>query len=67
MTNESFLKTLSKYPTFLAGALLGVFFSTFAWLKPLFRTRLGAVLGVLASIGAVAFLVLTVRAMLQLR
>ncbi len=66
MANENFLKTVSKYPTFLAGVLLGIFFSAFGWIKPLFRTPVSATLAVLGLLGLIAFMVFTVRSMLQL-
>ncbi|BAC91972.1 MAG: DUF751 family protein [Aphanocapsa lilacina HA4352-LM1] len=66
MANQDFLKTIAKYPTFLAGALLGIFFAAFGWAKPLFRKRLSGALAILFLVGFVAFVVLTVRAMLML-
>lgn len=67
MADQDFLKTIAKYPTFLAGALLGVFFSAFGWTKPLFRHWFSGTLATAAFVGFLAFLVLTLRAMLQLR
>jgi hypothetical protein len=67
MANQDFLKTIAKYPTFLAGALLGVFFAAFSWSRPLFRNWIGATLSTAALVGLLAFMVLTLRAMLQLR
>lgn len=66
MANQDFFKTVAKYPTFLAGALLGVFFSAFGWLRLLFRNRWSGTLTVVGLLGLVAFVVFTVRAMLML-
>jgi len=66
MANQDFLKTIAKYPTFLAGALLGIFFSAFNWTRPLFRNPVTGALTVVALVGLIAFVVLTLRAMLEL-
>lgn len=66
MENQSFIKTVSKYPAFLASISLGVFLAVFGWIRPMLKTRTRVGLFVAVLVGAVMFVALTVRAMLQL-
>jgi Protein of unknown function (DUF751) len=58
--------TVSKYPRFLVGVMLGVIFNVFAPLTPLFKRPITAIAltGVLGA--AFALLIFTLRAMLDL-
>ena len=60
------LSTVSKYPRFLISVTLGIFLNVFAPLIPLFKRPITAIAltGVFGA--AIAFFVLTLRAMLDL-
>jgi hypothetical protein len=58
--------TLSKYPRFLIGVILGVLLNVFAPLTPLLRRPVSAIALVGAVVGAFAVLAFTLRAMLGL-
>lgn len=61
-----FLSTISKYPRFLVSVTLGILLNVFAPLIPLFKQPITAIAltGVFGA--AIAFLILTLRAMLDL-
>ncbi|WP_287128790.1 DUF751 domain-containing protein [Candidatus Cyanaurora vandensis] len=61
-----FIKSISKWPVFLAGSFLNNVMGTFGWVAPLWRNPVTAFLLVLALIGSIIGLVLTLRAMLSL-
>ncbi|EKQ67770.1 Protein of unknown function (DUF751) [Leptolyngbyaceae cyanobacterium JSC-12] len=64
---QNFWNTISKYPIFLAGALLSVFLSAFKPLLPFFKHPVSAIALIGAFIGGFAFLAFTLRAMLGLQ
>jgi uncharacterized membrane protein YvlD (DUF360 family) len=64
---QSFWNTISKYPIFLAGALLSVFLGAIKPLLPLFKNPVTAIALSGLFIGGFAFLTFTLRAMLGLQ
>ncbi len=58
--------TVSKYPRFLVGVMLGVLLNVFAPLVPLFKRPITAIALTGMFAAAAAFLVFTLRAMLDL-
>jgi hypothetical protein len=63
---QSFWNTVSKYPVFLAGVILGVLLNAVKPLGSLFRNPVTAVALVGMAVGGLAFVGLTLRAMLGL-
>jgi len=59
-------KTISKYPSFLVGIMLGVILNALAPLAPLLKRPVTAIAVVGVFVGALAFLSFTLRAMLGL-
>lgn len=64
---QSFWNTISKYPIFLAGALLSVFLDAVKPLLPLFKNPVTAIALVGVMIAGFVFLSFTLRAMLGLQ
>jgi hypothetical protein len=63
---QSLISTLSKYPAFLAGIMIGVVLNAFKPLAPLMKNPITA-LALLGFAGAsLAFLTFTLQAMLEL-
>lgn len=58
--------TVSKYPRFLIGVMLGVIFNLFAPLVPLMKRPVTAIALIGILVGALAFLSFTLQAMLGL-
>jgi hypothetical protein len=58
--------TLSKYPAFIIGALLGVFLNAVKPLVPLLKNPVTAIALVGVFLGGLAFIGFTLRAMLGL-
>jgi multidrug transporter EmrE-like cation transporter len=58
--------TVSKYPKFVIGVVLGVILNALAPLAPLFKRPLSAIALVGFFVGSFAFLSFTLRAMLGL-
>ena len=58
--------TVSKYPTFLVGVILGVILNFIRPFAPLFKRPVTAIALVGLMVGAVAFFSFTLRAMLGL-
>jgi len=63
---QNFWNTVSKYPTFLIGVILGVFLNAVKPLVPLFQRPVTAIALVGVVIGAIAFVSFTLRGMLGL-
>jgi Protein of unknown function (DUF751) len=63
---QELLNTLSKYPKFLIGVILGVFFNALLPLKALMKNPVTAVAVVGVALGGFACVTFTLRAMLAL-
>ncbi len=61
---ESLIKTVSQWPRFIIGIILGVFFNAASPLAPLFKNPISAIALVSLFVAAIVFLSLTLRAML---
>jgi Protein of unknown function (DUF751) len=61
---QELLNTLAKYPRFLVGVILGVFFNALAPLAPMMKNPLTAVAVVGVALGGFAGVTFTLRAML---
>jgi hypothetical protein len=61
-----FFDNISRYPSYFITIILGIFFSTFGWLAPLWKRPITAVALVGFLVGALMTVVLTLRAMLGL-
>jgi uncharacterized membrane protein YvlD (DUF360 family) len=64
---ENFWNTVSKYPVFVAGTILGVFVNAVKPLAPLLRNPVTAIALGGVAIGGFAFVTYTLRAMLGLQ
>ena len=65
-TFDGFWENISRYPRFFITMLLGVFFFTFGWLKPLLERPVTAIALIIFLIAGLTFLSFTLRAMLGL-
>ncbi|MEB3294795.1 MAG: DUF751 family protein [Synechococcales bacterium] len=63
---QELLKTISKYPRFLAGVMLGILLYAFSPLVPLFKNPITAIASTGVIVGGLAFLAFTLQAMLGL-
>lgn len=63
---QNFWNTVSKYPIFIAGVILGVLLNAVKPLAPLFKRPTSAIALIGLVIAAIAFIGLTLRAMLGL-
>jgi Protein of unknown function (DUF751) len=63
---ESLIKTVSQWPRFIIGVILGVFFNAASPLAPLFKNPISAIAVISLFIATMVFLSLTLRAMLGL-
>jgi Protein of unknown function (DUF751) len=63
---QELLNTLSKYPKFLIGVILGVFFNALLPLKPLMKKPITAVAVVGCALGGFACVTFILREMLAL-
>ena len=63
---QDFWQNVLRYFRYLISFTLGVFFSIFSWLKPIFKNPLAAVALIGILVGIIIFVVLTLRAMLGL-
>ncbi|WP_013320866.1 DUF751 family protein [Gloeothece verrucosa] len=61
---EDFFNNISRYPRYLISFSLGIFFSFFGWMKPLFKNPLTAIATIGMLVGGFVFLFFTLRAML---
>ena len=61
-----FFENVSRYPRYFITFTLGIFFSIFQWLRPLFKNPVTAVALVGILVGGFAFIYFTLRAMLGL-
>jgi len=63
---QEFFENVARYPRYMISLILGIFFALFEKAKPLFQNPVTAtaIIGIL--VGGMAFLVLTLRAMLGL-
>jgi MFS family permease len=59
-----FLDNIGRYPSYFVTIVLGIFFSAFSWLAPLWKRPITAVALVGFLVGTVMVVVLTLRAML---
>lgn len=64
---ENFWNTISKYPVFVAGAILGVFLNAIKPLLPFLRNPVTAIALIGSFVGGFAFIAFTLRAMLGLQ
>lgn len=63
---QNFWNTVSKYPAFVAGVILGVFLNAIKPLAPLFKNPVTAIALIGLLVAAFAFVGFTLRAMLGL-
>lgn len=63
---QNFWNTVSKYPIFVTGVILGVFLNALKPLAPLFKNPVTAIALVGLFIGGLVFVGLTLKAMLGL-
>jgi hypothetical protein len=63
---QSFLNTISKYPLFIIGSILGVLINALKPITPLLKNPVTAIALVGIAIGGFAFVTFTLRAMLGL-
>jgi uncharacterized membrane protein YgdD (TMEM256/DUF423 family) len=63
---QNFWNTVSKYPIFVSGVILGVFFNALKPLAPLFKNPVTAIALVGLFVGSLVFVGLTLQAMLGL-
>lgn len=61
---QNFWNTVSKYPVFVLGSILGVFLNAVKPLAPLFKKPITAIALTGLFVGGLAFVGLTLRAML---
>ncbi|WP_310415101.1 DUF751 family protein [Chamaesiphon sp. OTE_8_metabat_110] len=61
-----FFDNIGRYPSYFVTIVLGIFFSAFSWLAPLWKRPITAVALVGFLVGTVMVVVLTLRAMLGL-
>uniref|UniRef100_UPI0030D7D17D DUF751 family protein n=2 Tax=Cyanobacteriota TaxID=1117 RepID=UPI0030D7D17D len=61
---DGFWENISRYPRYFVTIILGVFFYTFGWLKPLLQNRTSAIALMGFLVAALTFITLTLRAML---
>ena len=61
---QNFWNTVSKYPIFLTGIILGIFFNALKPLAPLLKNPVTAIALISTFIAAFVFLGFTLRAML---
>ncbi len=59
-----FFENVSRYPRYLISFILGIFFSFFGWLSPLFKNPVTAVATVGMLSAFLVFIFFTLRAML---
>jgi MFS family permease len=59
-----FFDNIGRYPSYFVTIILGIFFSAFGWLAPLWKRPITAVALVGFLVGTVMVVVLTLRAML---
>ncbi|MGK7945406.1 MAG: DUF751 family protein [Microcystaceae cyanobacterium] len=59
-----FFENVSRYPRYFITFTLGIFYSIFQWLRPLFSNPVTAIALVGILVGGFAFLYFTLRAML---
>ncbi len=63
---QNFWNTVSKYPIFIIGTILGVLLNAAKPLVPLFKNPVTAIALIGTVVGGFAFLTFTLRAMLAL-
>jgi MFS family permease len=61
-----FFDNIGRYPSYFVTIILGIFFSAFGWLAPLWKRPVTAVALVGFLVGAVMVVALTLKAMLGL-
>lgn len=63
---QKFFENVSRYPRYFITFVLGIFYSLFQWVRPLFRNPASVVAFVGVLVSGMIFVVLTLRAMLGL-
>ena len=63
---QNFWNTVSKYPVFVAGVILGVLLNAVKPLAPLMKRPISAIAIIGMALAGIAFVSLTLRAMLGL-
>jgi hypothetical protein len=66
VTFDGFWENISRYPRYFITIILGIFFFAFGWLKPLLQRPVTAIALIIFLLAGMAFLALTLRAMLGL-
>jgi MFS family permease len=61
-----FFDNIGRYPSYFITIILGIFFSAFGWLAPLWKRPVTAVALIGFLVGAVMVVALTLKAMLGL-
>jgi hypothetical protein len=61
-----FFENVSRYPRYFITFTLGIFYSIYEWLRPLFKNPVTAMALVGILVGGFAFLYFTLKAMLGL-
>jgi uncharacterized membrane protein len=63
---QNFWNTISKYPIFILGTILGVFLNALKPLQPFLKNPVTAIALIGAFLGGFAFITFTLRAMLAM-
>jgi Protein of unknown function (DUF751) len=61
---DDFFGNVLRYQSYFVSVILGIFISTFSWLKPLLNNKITATALIGMLVGLVALIVLTLKAML---
>jgi Protein of unknown function (DUF751) len=61
---DDFFSNVLRYQSYFVSIILGIFISTFSWLKPLLKNKITATALVGMLVGLVALIGLTLKAML---
>ena len=63
---NDFWSNVFRYQRYFVTIVLGIFFALFGWLQPLFARKSTAIATIFVALAGVAFIALTLRAMLGL-
>jgi len=66
VTFNGFWENVARYPRYFITIILGIFFFTFGWLAPLLKRPVTAIALIGFLVAGMAFISLTLRAMLGL-
>jgi Protein of unknown function (DUF751) len=61
---DDFFSNVLRYQSYFVSVILGIFISTFSWLKPLLNNKITATALIGMLVGLVSLIALTLRAML---